>query len=173
MGKRVKLRAVSEAEIEQVNRLARSRTASARLVQRAKVIQALVDDPSKSATKAAQEIGYRGSTAGIKWVRRFNEQGIVGLEDEGRSGRPPTHTEAVRSQLIALARQKPLSLGLPFKLWTLERLQREFDARTGIHLSDSTIWEWLAAEGLEWKRQESWFHDAQKQDPQFAEKRGR
>jgi transposase len=173
MGKRVELREVSEEELEEVNRLAKSRTAAARLVQRAKVIQALVDDPGKSATKAAQELGYRGPTAGSKWVRRFNAQGIAGLEDAARSGRRPTHTEAVRSKLIAFARQKPASLGLPFKVWTLERLQREFEKRKGIHLSDSTIWEWLAAEGLEWKRQQSWFHDAQQQDPQFVEKRGR
>lgn len=173
MGKRVKLREVSEAEREQINRLAKSRTQPARRVQRAQVIQALLDDPRKSATKAAQELGYGGPAAGSKWVRRFNEQGIAGLDDEARSGRPPTHTEVVRSQLIALARQKPGSLGLPFKLWTLERLQREFEERQGIHLSDSTIWEWLEAEGLEWKRQQSWFHDAQQQDPEFVGKRGR
>jgi transposase len=173
MGKRVRLREVSDEEREAVKRLAKSRTASARLVQRAKVIKALLDNPEKSATKAAQELGYRGPTAGVKWVRRFNEQGIVGLEDEARSGRPPTHSEEVRSKLISFARQKPASFGLPFKLWTLERLQREFEERKGIHLSDSTIWEWLEAEGLEWKRQESWFHDAPQQEPDFVEKRGR
>ena len=173
MGSRGNLREVSEEERKQVNRLAKSRTASARLVQRAKVIKAVMDDPGKSATRAAQELGYRGPAAGTKWVRRFNEGGIAGLEDERRSGRPPTHTETVRSQLIALARQKPGGLGLPFKLWTLERLQRAFKQRQGIHLSDSTIWEWLAAEGLEWKRQQRWFHDAQQRDAQFVEKRGR
>jgi transposase len=173
MGKRVKLRDVSEEEAEQVNRLAKSRTASARLVQRAKLIQALLDDPSQSASKVAQRLGYRGPGAGSKWVRRFNEQGVGGLEDEARSGRPPTHSEEVRSALIGFARQKPSSLGLPFKLWTLERLQTEFEERKGIHLSDSTIWEWLEAEGLEWKRQESWFQDADRHDPDFAEKRGR
>jgi hypothetical protein len=26
-------------------------------------------------------------------------------------------------------------------------------------------------EGFEWKRQESWFHEAEKHDPQFVEKR--
>jgi hypothetical protein len=25
---------------------------------------------------------------------------------------------------------------------------------------------------LEWKRQQSWFHEAQRHDPQFVEKRG-
>jgi transposase len=63
-------------------------------------------------------------------------------------------------------------LGYPFALWTLERLQTAFQEQHGIHLSDSTIWEWLAAEGLEWKRQESWFHETEKHDPQFVEKRG-
>jgi transposase len=74
--------------------------------------------------------------------------------------------------LIALARTKPDSLGYPFKLWTLERLQTAFQERNGVHLSDSTIWEWVEAEGFRWKRQESWFHDAEKQDPEFVEKRG-
>jgi transposase len=62
--------------------------------------------------------------------------------------------------------------GLTFELWTLERLQTAFQERCGIHLSDSTIWEWLDAEGLEWKRQEIWFHEAEKHDPEFIEKRG-
>lgn len=173
MGKRVKLRAVTAEEAAQVNRLAKSRTASVRLGQRAKLIQALLEDPSRSATKVAQGLGYRGPGAGVKWVRRFNEGGVAGLEDEPRAGRPATHSQAVHSALIALARQKPSSLGLPFTLWTLERLQTEFEQRQTIHLSDSTIWEWLAAEGLEWKRQESWFQDADRHDPEFAAKRGR
>ena len=89
-----------------------------------------------------------------------------------RPGRQPTHKPEVRSALIALATQKPNTLGYPFKLWTLERLQRAFEERNHTHLSDSTIWEWLDAEGLEWKRQESWFHEAAKHDPEFVEKRG-
>jgi hypothetical protein len=27
-------------------------------------------------------------------------------------------------------------------------------------------------EGFKWKRQQSWFHEAHKHDPEFAEKRG-
>jgi transposase len=51
-------------------------------------------------------------------------------------------------------------------------LQTAFEARQGVHLSDSTIWTWMAEEGFEWKRQQSWFQDAEKHDPEFAEKRG-
>jgi hypothetical protein len=68
--------------------------------------------------------------------------------------------------------QKPAGLGEPFALWTLERLQRAFEARHGVHLSDSTIWTWLRDEGLVWKRQQSWFHEPARHDPAFAEKRG-
>ena len=73
---------------------------------------------------------------------------------------------------MSLALQKPMTLGCPFQLWTLARLQQAFEERRGTHLSDSTIWEWLAAEGLKWKRQQSWSHDAAKHDPEFVEKRG-
>ena len=108
----------------------------------------------------------------MNWARRFNDTGIAGLEDKPKAGRPPTHAPEVRSALIALARQKPGSLGYSFKLWTLERLQTAFQERRGVHLSDSTIWEWVEAEGFRWKRQESWFHDVEKADPEFVEKRG-
>ena len=43
--------------------------------------------------------------------------------------------------MIDLALQKPRSLGYPFEVWTLGRLQTAFTEKTGIHLSDSTIWE--------------------------------
>jgi transposase len=78
----------------------------------------------------------------------------------------------LRSELINLALQKPGSLGYPFELWTLERLQDAFEERAGVHLSDSTIWSWMEAEGFSWKRQQSWFRDVEKHDPEFVEKRG-
>ena len=60
----------------------------------------------------------------------------------------------------------------PFELWTLERLQRAFKERQGVHLSDSTIWTWMEEEGFQWKRQQNWFHEAEQHDPEFVEKRG-
>jgi hypothetical protein len=63
--------------------------------------------------------------------------GLEVLEDEPRGGHPPTHSPEVRSTLVSLALQKPRSLGLPFELWTLERLQRGFKAREGLLASRS------------------------------------
>ena len=172
MPKQLSVREVTAEEEQKIARLAKSRTEPARLVQRAKLIQAMLTNPRVPAGKAAILAGYESESAGWRIVKRFNALGVAGLEDEPRSGRPRTHPESVRSALVSLATQKPESLGYPFKLWTLERLQTAFQEREGLHLSDSTIWEWLAAEGLAWKRQESWFHEAQQHDPQFVEKRG-
>ena len=172
MPKKLSVREVTAEEKQKIARLAKSRTEPARLVQRAKLIQAMLQDPSLPAGHAARLAGYESESAGWRIVKRFNDQGVAGLEDKPRSGRPRTHPESVHSALVSLATQKPESLGYPFKLWTLERLQTAFQERESVHLSDSTIWEWLEAEGLEWKRQESWFHEADKHDPQFVEKRG-
>lgn len=168
----VKLRSLTAEEETEIRRLAGSRKEPHRLVQRAKVIVAILEDPQLHATQAGLEAGFSGSQSGLTWVKRFNKEGLAGLEDKPKSGRPPTHAQKVRSALVSLALQKPDTLGYPFKLWTLERLQTAFQEREGVHLSDSTIWEWVEGEGFKWKRQQSWFHEAEKHDPEFVEKRG-
>jgi transposase len=172
MRKAVELRTLTTEEEAEIRRLAASRKEPFRLVQRAKVIAAMLDDPKLRATQAGAKAGFAGRQSGVTWVKRFNQEGIAGLEDKPKPGRPPTHDQKVRSELVNLALQKPDTLGYPFKLWTLERLQTAFEERQGVHLSDSTIWEWVEAEGFSWKRQQSWFHEAEKHDPQFVEKRG-
>jgi transposase len=168
----VKLRSLTTEEEAEIRRLAGSRKEPHRLVQRAKVIVGMLDDPKLYAIQAGLQAGFIGVQSGVTWVKRFNENGMAGLEDKPKSGRPPTHDQKVRSALISLATQKPDTLGYPFKLWTLERLQTAFKEREGVHLSDSTIWEWVEGEGFKWKRQQSWFHEAEKHDPEFVEKRG-
>ena len=172
MSKRIVLRTLTTEEETEIRRLAKSRKEPMRLVQRSRVIAAMLDDPKLSASKAGEKVGFKGAPMGIRWVKRFNEKGLVGLMDAERSGRPPTHSQETRSSLLDLALQKPRSLGYPFELWTLERLQRAFKERRGVHLSDSTILTWVEAEGFRWRKQESWFHEPEKHDPEFAQKRG-
>jgi transposase len=172
MRKAVKLREVTSEERTEIKRLAASRKEPIGMVQRARVMALMVADVSLRASEAGLQAGCKSKQMGPHWVRRFNEQGLKGLADQPRPGRKARHGPSVRSGLVSLALQKPKSLGYPFELWTLERLQQAFEEREHIHLSDSTIWDWLAAEGLEWKRQQSWFHEAEKHDPEFVEKRG-
>ena len=172
MPRRLRLRDVTAEEAEEIRAIAHSRTLAASLVQRARLLEAMLDDPTLPAGPAGRRVGYKSDLPGRTWVKRYNAQGIAGLEDHPRSGCPRTHSEDVRSHLLHLALTKPRTLDLPFELWTLERLQTAFRERHGIHLSDSTIWTWVQQEGLVWKRQQSWFGQAEQHDPEFAEKRG-
>lgn len=172
MPKRIGLRALTTEEKAEIKRLASSRKESIRMVQRAQIIAAMLEDPNLTASEAGLRAGFKSKAVGVTWAKRFNKDGLAGLQDRPRPGRRPTHSQAVRSALVSLALQKPRTLGYPFELWTLERLQRAFKARQGVHLSDSTIWTWMDEEGFKWKRQQSWFHEAQKHDPEFVEKRG-
>ncbi len=143
-----------------------------RSVQRAKIIVALLEEPTLTASEAGCRAGYKSPQVGPLWVKRFNAAGLPGLDDQPRAGRKPTHSEEVKSKLVDLALQKPRSLKYPFELWTLERLQTAFEEREHVHLSDSTIWTWMEEEGFSWKRQQSWFREAEKHDTEFVEKRG-
>jgi transposase len=172
MPKRIRLRELTREERQEINRIAASRTEAVRRVQRVRIIKAMADDADLTASDAALLAGFKSNAMGPMWVKRFNAEGLAGLEDRPRPGREPVHSPEVRSALIDLALQKPRSLGYPFELWTLERLQRAFKERHATHLSDSTIWSWMDAEGLQWKRQQSWFHEPERHDPAFVEKRG-
>ena len=173
MGKRVHyIRTVSETEEHQLRTLANSRTQPHRIVQRAQLLVTMIDDSQLTASKAALQVGFKNGVTGAQWVQRFNDEGLEGIADKPRSGAPTTHSIEVRSRLIDLAMHKPSSLDYPFELWTLERLQISFKEREGIYLSESRICTWIKEEGLNWKRQQSWFHNAEKQDDQFVEKRG-
>lgn len=171
MRPRVKLRQLTVDEEIAIRKLVNSQNAPIKLVKRATIIAEMLDDETLTATDAGIRAGF-SNAIGATWVKRFNEAGIAGLQDRPRSGRKPLYDEKVRSNLVNLALQKPRSLAYPFELWTLERLQTAFEERTGIHIAQSTILAWMTSEGFQWKRQQSWFHDVEKHDPQFVEKRG-
>jgi hypothetical protein len=116
MSKRIRLRTITTEQKAEIKRLAASRKESIRLVQRARIIAAMSEDPELTATEAGCKAGFRSSAAGVLWVKRFSEEGVAGLEDRPRPGRKSVHSQAVRSALTSLALQKPRSLGYPFAL---------------------------------------------------------
>ena len=71
---------------------------------------------------------------------------------------------------IATALSDPQGLGLPFACWTLDRLAADLSEQKGLPIKRSRISEMLVAEGLRWRRHETWF--GERVDPAFAEKRG-
>jgi transposase len=166
--RKVSVRHLTSRECHQIDRLARSRVAPARLVQRAQIIQAAAQ--RQSAVAIAVNFHCSRNTV-YGWIHRFNAEGLQGLEERPRSGRPHTYTPEQRAEVIATALTDPKKLSLSFGCWTLDRLATYLNEKKGIAIKRSRIDEILLAEGLRWHHQETWF--GERVDPEFAAKRGR
>ena len=163
----VRVRELTAQEAEAVKRLAHSRTEAARRVERAKIVW--LSHEGKRVPAIAAELHLDPDTERA-WVKRFNVQGLGGLEDTARSGRPATYTADEVGEVVAAALTNPKSLGLPFASWTLDRLEAYLNESKGIAIKRTRIDDILLAEGLRWRKQETWF--GERVDPEFAEKRG-
>jgi transposase len=75
----------------------------------------------------------------LRWLKRYLAEGIEGLQDAPRPARPSEVTAAYRTALLAAVRRRPRSLGLPFSLWTLQRLVDYLAEHTGMRVSDETV----------------------------------
>jgi transposase len=163
----LKLRTLTDDERSTIERLAHSRTAPARQVERAQIIWHLQQGLSVPAV--ATRLHLHEQTA-RDWLKRFNKDGLNGLDDLPRGGKPPTYTPEQRAEVIALTLTNPQELDLPFACWTLDRLVAYLSEHKQITLKRSRISEILIQEGLRWRQQETWF--GERVDPDFAEKRG-
>jgi transposase len=165
--RRLWLRELTEEEKAAVERLAHSRTAPVRQVERARIIWRA--SQGEMAPAIAVALGLTAYTV-RDWIKRFNAQGLAGLADQPRAGRPSTYTPEQIAIVIATALSDPKSLDLPFASWTLDRLAAYLNEQKGIAIKRSRIDEILLKEGLRWRRHETWF--GERIDPAFAEKRG-
>jgi transposase len=165
-GPPVCLRELTAGELAAVEALARSRTAPARRVERARVVWRASRGETPPAIAAA--LGVSAETVRRR-IRRFDAEGLAAFDDHHRAGRPATYSPDEVAGVIAAALTSPRGLGLPFASWTLDRLAAYLLEHRGIAMRRSRIDEILLAEGLRWRRQETW--SGERVDPEFAAKR--
>ncbi len=155
----------SEEQIE-LKRLARSRTVPTRLGERARLLLFA----AQGETIAAISRMFHTTRATVyHWIHRLNEEGVLGLDDHPRPGRPPIYTAEERAEILGIALTHPQKLGLPFCCWSLDRLKAYLSEKKGIRMKRTRIDGILLEEGLQWKKQETWF--GEKVDPEFAKKK--
>lgn len=99
--KRIEISGSDRAELE---RIARSRTAEQRMVERATIVLAAGD--GEPASRIAELVGCSEQTV-LRWRTRYERYGLAGLQDLERPGRPPVHGRDVRARLLALALSRP------------------------------------------------------------------
>jgi transposase len=163
----LRLRALTEEEAKTIKKWSQSRSEEARLVERAQIIR--LASEGNRVPKIAEAVGLDEKTV-RKWLKRFAEHSLEGLEDEPRSGAPSRYTPEVKAQIIALALTNPRDVGRPFNSWTFERLAVYVREALGFGIKKTRIFEILHEEGLRWRTQETWF--GERVDPEFAKKRG-
>ena len=106
----------------------------------------------------------------LRWLKRYLAEGLEGLQDAPRPGRPAQVTEAYRAALLAAVRRRPRSLGLPFSLWTLQRLVDYLAEQTRRRLSDETVRRALKQAGIVLSRPQ---HTISSPDPEYQVKKRR
>src|SRR5438132_11418372 len=114
--------AMTDAEMETLTALSRSRTEPARRVERAQMLLAYRENPSFFAV--GQALGVHHQTVQRCVERAVVEGPIVALDDRPRPGREPTITIEAKAWLVSLACRKAKDLGYPHELWTTRLLAR-------------------------------------------------
>jgi transposase len=76
-----------------------------------------------------------------QWLRRFDAGGVPALADAPRAGRPAKADAAYLRALEATVETAPPTLGLPFDVWTSDRLSAYLADTTGVRIAPG----WLRA----------------------------
>jgi transposase len=105
-----------------------------------------------------------------KWLKRYQAEGIEGLKDNPRPGMEPIVTKEYRTRLVNAVRRRPRSLGLPFSMWTLQRLADYLAEETGLRVSYETVRRYLVLEDIVMSRPQ---HKVSSPDPEYEVKKRR
>lgn len=126
-------------------RWANSRTLAKQIVDRAMMV--LESCAGRAVKDIAQNLGTYPNKV-ILWRQRYVENGLDGLLDQPRSGRPALYGEAFRDSVLALLGQEPPPKGL--SRWDGAALAKELNAPT------DAVWKVLRKEGIHLQRHRSW-----------------
>ncbi len=136
--------------------ISRSNKAEKRMVERAKII--LCWHNGKSFAETEEELGVSQVIIN-KWRQRFKSQGVEGLKDAPRSGKPAVITAAQKAKVIQLATKKPSG---GYTGWSQRRIARE------IGISQRKVHQILKQADLKPHKVEYWC--GKSTDPEFEEK---
>jgi transposase len=158
---------LTPTQSEQLDHLYRT-TKDPRLRTRAQMVL-LSAEQELTVAKIAAIVRESEATV-LRWLKRYLAEGIEGLQDAPRPGRPSPVTETYKAELLAVVRRRPRSFGLPFSLWTLQRLVDYLAEQTCIRVSDETVRRALKREGIVLSRPQ---HTISSPDPEYALKKRR
>jgi len=156
---------VSASEARELERIVREGCGEARRYRRARMVQLAATGASISAI--ARALGTSRGRVG-DWLGRFEKEGVAGLEDQPRSGRPVEITALERHQVIATATSDPGEFGLDRTVWSHEALAEVLEQSGRVaSISSSTVGRILAEAEIKPHRVKAWCHST---DPEYQAK---
>ena len=148
---------VNDADRVVLESTARSRTAAARDVQRARIVLLAADGLSNRAIGIAVGLHYNQVAV---WRDRYQREGLAGLADTERPGRPVVYDADDVILLVKTATETPPA---PATRWTMQALARRLNEH-GVAISASQVWRICQDLDLKPWRYRSWMTS---HDPDF------
>jgi transposase len=142
------VRPLTLPEKNELRRLVRAGE-DARVVRRAQMVILSAQGQTPSQIGALWELTAQGVR---KILHRFNQEGISGLSDRPRRGRPRKTNERYVALLKEAVASDPREQGCPFGCWTLGRLREHLARRTRILLSVAHLSRLMAEQGIVYRR---------------------
>ncbi len=112
------------------------RTDNADLRSRCQMI--LLSAQGRSVAEIAELTFFDQDTV-LFWFDRYEADGLDGLRDHPRSGRPPKMTGSSRDDLEQAADQDPRQAGYPFSVWTCDDLAHYLAQKGHLQVAAETI----------------------------------
>jgi transposase len=136
---------VSSEELRRLARLEADGRVACRLIALANALDGMSRD------RAAKQAGIDRQTL-RDWVIRFNAEGVAGLCDRPRSGRPPFLGEGQMAALKAIVLRGPDPERDGVSSWTAKDLCRLVEQRFGVSYSENGMLDLLHGLGLSWQK---------------------
>ena len=133
------------AELRRLARRERDGRVSARLLALANALDGL---PREEAARLA---GMTGQTLG-GWVHRYNAEGVEGLRDRPRTGRPCALDEGQQAALKGLILRGPRLERDGCVAWRARDLRELVERRFGVRYSESGVRRLLRGLDLSWQK---------------------
>lgn len=159
---------LSDADRAELRRRARCYTLPHAEVVRAKIVLLAAEGLENTLIAGRLDV-HVGVVS--RWRKRFAEEGLGGLADRQRSGRPRVFGAAVVAEVKAMACEPPEDRGVPQSRWSAADLAAQAAGEGLVEsVARSTVRRWLDADAIRPWRYRSWIFP---RDPGFAVKAGR
>ena len=142
------VRTLTADERKALSRLVR-RERDARIVRRAQMIRLSAEGITVPKISALWDVNDQTVR---RTIQRFEAEGLAGLRDKPRKGRPAKKTDRYVALLKEAVQRSPRDMGYPFSSWTLERLREHLVLQTGIQLHPNSLSRIMAENDIVYRR---------------------